>query len=348
MKIRQKDEVKVRRLFELLKEEMEAGNGITMVSVTGSSGSTPRGAGARMLVGKQGRLYGTIGGGAVEYLCQQKAQEVLSTKKSFNESYRLKPNEVQDLGMICGGDVDCYFQYMSMEDEGIRELIDHGIALFKADEDAWLITDITEGASSKMGIYSHARGIFGMDVDKEILDNLKSKPYRIELHNKKYYIEQINQNGKVYIFGGGHVAQELVPTLSRIKFRCIVLEDREEFARKELFEGVIDTKIVDMLHLDDICKVITENDYICIMTRGHKDDYEIQRQVLKTPARYIGVIGSRRKTAKVFEKLRADGYSDEDLKRITAPIGLPIAAETPAEIAVSIAAELIDQRAKVK
>lgn len=82
------------------------------------------------------------------------------------------------------------------------------------------------------------------------------------------------------------------------------------------------------------------------MTRGHKDDYIIQRQVLKTPARYIGVIGSRRKTAGVMEKLRNDGYNDEDLARITAPIGIPLDAETPAEIAISIAGQLINERAK--
>ena len=71
-----------------------AGRDVTMVSVTASSGSTPRGAGARMIVGEKGRIYGTIGGGAVEYLCQQKAQEVLKTKKSFNESYMLRQNQV--------------------------------------------------------------------------------------------------------------------------------------------------------------------------------------------------------------------------------------------------------------
>ncbi|MEG0431152.1 MAG: XdhC family protein [Anaerovoracaceae bacterium] len=338
----------MRKLFKILKEQMEAGNSITMVSVTGSSGSTPRGAGARMLVGKEGRIYGTIGGGAVEYLCQQKAQEVLETKKSFNESYRLKPNQVQDLGMICGGDVDCYFQYISNDDEKVKALVEHGLALFADEEDAWLITDITEGQSSQMGIYSKAFGTFGIEVSEEITNDLQSKPYRIEVEGKKYYIEQINETGKVYIFGGGHVAQELVPTLARIKFRCLILEDREDFAKKELFDGVIETRIVDMLNLSDVCVEITKNDYICIMTRGHKDDYEIQRQVLKTPARYIGVIGSKRKTAKVFEKLRADGYNDNDLCRITAPIGLPILAETPAEIAVSIAGELINERAKEK
>ena len=81
------------------------------------------------------------------------------------------------------------------------------------------------------------------------------------------------------------------------------------------------------------------------MTRGHRDDLLLQEQVLRTPARYIGVIGSRRKKAALFAQLRERGFTDADLERITTPIGLSIGAETPAEIAVSIAAQLIQVRA---
>ena len=93
---------------------------------------------------------------------------------------------------------------------------------------------------------------------------------------------------------------------------------------------------------------ITAEDYVAVMTRGHKDDLTVQAQALKTPAKYIGVIGSRKKTAAVFAKLRDMGYTDADLQRITTPIGLSIKAETPAEIAVSIAAQLIQLRAETK
>ncbi len=336
----------MRKLFELLRDELEADRDVTIVSVTSSSGSTPRGAGARMIVGEAGRIYGTIGGGAVEYLCQQKAQEVIKTKKSFNENYILRQNEVQDLGMICGGDVTCFFHYVSSEDKNIRAVVDKALSMFDNNENLWLIMDITDGGDALLGIYNEAEGAFGMTIPEDIINNLDGKPTRCKIDEKTYYIEQINRNSKVYIFGGGHVAQQLVPTLSRIAFSCIVLEDREGFAKRELFEGVVDTRIVDMDNLEEFCKEVTPNDYICIMTRGHKDDYIIQRQVLKTPARYIGVIGSKRKTAGVMEKLRNDGYEDKDLSRITAPIGIPMDAETPAEIAISIAGQLINERAK--
>ena len=91
---------------------------------------------------------------------------------------------------------------------------------------------------------------------------------------------------------------------------------------------------------------VEERDYVVVMTRGHKDDQAVQAQMLRTPAHYIGVIGSRRKTAGVFARLREEGFTDADLARITTPIGLDIKAETPAEIAVSIAAQLIQVRAE--
>lgn len=336
----------MKTFFKILNDELLAGRDITMVSVTSSSGSTPRGAGARMIVGEKGRLYGTIGGGAVEFLCQNKGQEVLKTKKSFNEVYMLRQNQVQDLGMICGGDVACFFQYISSEDENIKEIVKAVVEGFEKDEDIWLVNDITEDARFSMGVIYGNGTVVGMDCPDQIINYLDAGTRKCKIEERTYFVEKINHNSKVYVFGGGHVAQQLVPTLSRIGFNCIVLEDREEFAKAELFSGVVSTKIVDMENLYEFCKEVTKNDYICIMTRGHKDDYIIQRQVLKTPARYIGVIGSRRKTAGVMEKLRNDGYNDEDLARITAPIGIPLDAETPAEIAISIASQLINERAK--
>lgn len=338
----------MKKFFELLNDELISGNDVTMVSITASSGSTPRGAGARMIVGEKGRIYGTIGGGAVEYLCQHKAQDVLETKKSYNESYILRQNEIRDLGMICGGDVECFFQYISNEDDNVKELVRKVLDSFENNEDIWLVIDTTEGAKSSMGVLNKSGLKFGMEIPDEIIANLDGKLRKYVINERTYFVEQINQNAKVYVFGGGHVAQQLVPTLHRIGFNCIVVEDREDFAKKELFEGVLATRLVDMENLSELCNEITENDYICIMTRGHKDDYVVQRQVLKTPARYIGVIGSKRKTAGVMEKLRNDGYTEKDLARITAPIGIPMEAETPAEIAISIAGQLINERAKDK
>ena len=189
------------------------------------------------------------------------------------------------------------------------------------------------------------RGLFGPAVPYSIVDNLKFKPSQFEADGHLYYCEILIRSGRVYIFGGGHVAQALVPALSAVGFRCVILEDREDFCLPELFPGVEETMLVDNNHIEDYL-TITPDDYICIMTRGHKDDMICEAYAMKTPACYIGVIGSKKKVASVNAKLMAMGFSEENLSRITTPIGLDIMAETPAEIAVSITAQLIHERAK--
>ena len=169
----------------------------------------------------------------------------------------------------------------------------------------------------------------------------------IEADGCRIFVELLGKPGKLVICGGGHVAQALVPILTSVDFSCVILENREEFCRPELFPGAEDVRMIENWHLGDYVS-IGEEDYVCVMTRGHKDDTIVQEQILRTPAAYIGVIGSRRKKASVFRVLNEDGFTDRDLERITTPIGLEIGAETPAEIAISIAAQMIEVRAKVR
>lgn len=147
----------------------------------------------------------------------------------------------------------------------------------------------------------------------------------------------------VYIFGGGHVAQELVPVLSHLDFSCVVFDDRPEFSNREVFPDASQCIVGDFEAIASSVDIQNE-DFVCIMTRGHQFDYLVQKQVLQTEARYIGVMGSRKKTQIIQEKLLADGFTASDIRRLKSPIGLDIKAETPAEIAISIAAELIQKQ----
>ena len=335
----------MKTLFHKLRETLEKGGDAVLVTVVASSGSTPRGAGARMLITREGRIHGTIGGGAVEYKSEQIAQEVLDKKSSLTEEFLLRKNDVLDLGMVCGGDVTVYFHYIPEGDKDTLALCKEVADCFASGEQCFLITDITENGSGSLSLYGAKRGIFGPCVPASVIENLKFKPCQLEAEGRLFYCEILIRSGRVYIFGGGHVAQALVPALSAVNFRCVILEDREDFCRPELFPGVEETKLIDNNHIEDYI-TITSEDYICIMTRGHKDDMICEAYAMKTAACYIGVIGSRKKVASVNAKLAAMGFSEEDLARITTPIGLDIMAETPAEIAVSITAQLIHERAK--
>ena len=167
----------------------------------------------------------------------------------------------------------------------------------------------------------------------------------LEENGQKIYAEEFCYDGRVYIFGGGHLAQELVPVLSHLGFWCMVLDDREEYTDHSLFPGVQETKTVDFTALSQILEVKPE-DYLVVVTRGHRCDADVERFALRTPASYIGVVGSKRKTQYVREKLLNEGFTSEELDRVYAPIGIEIGSETPAEIAISIAAQLIQIRAE--
>ena len=149
---------------------------------------------------------------------------------------------------------------------------------------------------------------------------------------------------RVYLFGGGHVSQALVRAIVPLGFRPVVYDDRPEFTDPALFPGVEETVCGPFGELERHVTV-TADDYVVIMTRGHQADYEVLTKTIRSGARYIGCIGSRKKLSICRDRLLEAGFAAEEYARVHAPIGLSIGAETPAEIAVSVAAEMIAVRA---
>ena len=328
----------MRNMLKTMKNLLTAGEDLVLVTVIASSGATPRGAGARMLVGRDGRICGTIGGGAVEYRSEQIAASVLEEKTSLGHDFTLTKDDVQNLGMICGGACNVFFHYLPAGDARTIALCNEAEEQFRKGADLWLLTDV--GEASKMGLYTRDLGFFGMDVPADF--PLSRHPEQIG----DIFAEQINSSGRVYVFGGGHVAQELVPVLAHVGFRCVVMDDRAEFTKPELFPGAEEVICGDLRRIGDYFAIGSE-DYVCVMTRGHAYDTVVQAQVLRCRPTYCGVIGSPFKAAGVRRTLKEEyGLIDEELDLVTTPIGLPIKGETPAEIAISIAAQMILHRAE--
>ena len=334
----------MKTMFQTIARHLCAGEDLVLVTVVASSGSTPRGAGSRMLLNKCGRICGTIGGGAVEFRSEQLAQEVLQSRRSCEQSFLLTKNDVQDLGMICGGDVQVFFHFLAAGDASVIALTEEAETLFAEGHDLWLVSELSAGGS--LGLYSRERGFVGIDAPEALRDAMRRRPVREEVNGRDFYVEQIQSSGRVLVFGCGHVAQALVPVLAKVGFRCVAMDDRPEFARADLFPDAADVRLIDFKNVAATV-TITPEDYICVMTRGHAFDAVVQAQAMQSPACYIGVIGSRRKIAGVTARLKEEyGFSDADFERVTSPIGLAIRAETPEEIAISIAAQLIALRAE--
>ena len=328
----------MRNMLKTIHNKLMCGEELVLVTVIASSGATPREAGARMLVGRQGRICGTIGGGAVESRSEQIAAAVLKEKTSLGDDFTLTADDVQNLGMICGGACKVFFHYIPAGDEHTRMLCEKAEEQFSRGNALWLLTDV--GENGQMGLYATDLGYWGIPVSDQL--PLSRHPER----TGDIFAEQINAPGKVYVFGGGHVAQELVPVLAHVGFRCVVMDDRAEFTRPELFPGAEEVICGDLTRIRDYMTIGCE-DYVCVMTRGHSHDTVVQAQVLKCRPTYCGVIGSAFKAAGVRKTLKEEyGLADEELDLVTTPIGLNIKGETPAEIAISIAAQMILHRAE--
>ena len=328
-------------LFQKVREAHHRGKALALCTVIDRFGSAPRGSGAMMAVFSDGSIAGTVGGGAVEYETILRAKAALEDGLPRTERFVLSPNVAADIGMICGGNVTVRISPIPASDAAFSALLDALLPLFSARTDSHLLLTMQK-TGDRFDLYPA-----GAALPEGLAQPLPMRPTRHAptADGTQYFSLPLTHAQTVYVFGGGHVAAELVPLLSRVDFAVTVYEDREEFCQKDRFPTACDTVLGSF---SDIFShiTVTAQDLLVIMTRGHQADYEVLCQALRTPALYIGVIGSRKKVAVTRERLLADGFTETDLSRIHAPIGLPILAETPAEIAVSIAAELIAERGR--
>ena len=322
-------------ILSVMLDALERGERVVLCSILASSGSSPRGAGARMAVFADGHTLGTIGGGAVEYAAAQRAMECLRTRTPELKSYDLRPDEVESVGMICGGRVTVYSQVFAPDMPQEITALRRWRHVLGGEQDAWLLMELSGERVQGFEVLTAQE----IPADKREYFTAKA------VWKDDFYVEPVCRAGKVYLFGGGHVGKALVPVLATLGFPVVVFDNRAALAKADNYPAA--RKVV----FGDFGKIyekvtLTENDYAVIMTPGHSADFEILAQVLRSDASYIGCIGSKHKVAKTRELLLARGFADADIARIHSPIGLPILAETPEEIAVSIAAEMIEHRAK--
>ncbi len=323
----------VRRVVHAL----EAGQSVELVSVLSSSGSTPRGAGALLAVFLDGTAAGTVGGGNVEFEAVHLAKALLQSGKNALRSFRFVQGDAASLGMVCGGDVTLHFHYLPAGDSQTIQVLRDLLLASGQDADVWLVRRLEGEAVTAMGLADRTgiRRMPGLPGD-----TLKNKA----VFQDGWFAVPAVKAGRVYIFGGGHVSQALVPAISAVGFRPVVYDDRVEFTDQALFPQAEQTICGSFGELAQKLTV-TPDDYVVIMTRGHQADYEVLTQTLRSGAKYLGCIGSQKKLALCRDRLLEAGFTAEEYARVHAPIGLAIGAETPAEIAVSVTAELIAVRA---
>ena len=310
----------MKEILNTMLSALTRGEGVMLCSILKADGSSPRGAGAHMAVFADGTALGTVGGGAVERQSILLARELLKGKWNALRDFALHPEAANSTGMVCGGDVTVWFQYIPPENAAQIGVLRAWRDALGSGRNVWLCL-VLDGETLRE---------FRLLTADELRHGTEGFFTSRHYWDGSTFVEPIVRAGRVYLFGAGHVGRALAPVLHYIGFEVTVYDNRAELANAEHFPTA--HEIAD--------------DYAVVMTPGHQADYEILEQVLRTPATYIGCIGSRKKVALTRERLAAAGFSQQDIDRVHAPIGLPILAETPEEIAISVAAEMIRHRAE--
>ena len=327
-------------LYSIIDDYLEKSSGGALATVVKKLGAAPREEGAKMFVGGDGKFYGTVGGGCIEAEVWQEARKVIKTGMAKLLHYTMDGRQLEDEGMICGGNVDIFVEPVAEKYKALYKAIPD---LERHDAGALLITRFSEEGFSKSLIKEDGT-VLGDPVGEEIRADFQryareKKPTVLG----SAIIEPLQKSPVLYIFGAGHVSQFVSRVATMVDFNVTVIDDREEFANRERFPEA------ERVIVDDFTRVFEQlsfhgNEYVVILTRGHKHDALVLEQVMKRPSRYVGMIGSKRKTRMVMDYMRQQGFHDKMLESVLAPIGVAINSETPQEIAVSIAAELIKVR----
>lgn len=334
---------------------LEKGDPIVVATVIRTKGSTPQKPGSKLLVRKDGSGVGTLGGGCVEGDIWFAAKELLKRggQAQYRE-YQLNEDLAARDGLVCGGTM--YFLIDPVYSP--RDYLPYARAIDEAYKGGMPVALATlvrpaDGLASSIGTKLFIRedgtteGSLGHpDLDHEAM----KKALELMAHGKteyvvadngaEYFIEAYTTPPQLAVCGGGHIARALAPLAKKLGFRVFITDDRPEFASKERFpeaDMVIATRPEEALPQ----LPVNANTFIVVATRGHRFDDVALEAAARTQARYVGLVGSKRKTILIYENLVRRGVPLERIKAIRAPIGLDIHARTPDEIAVSIMAEIL-------
>ena len=326
-----------------------------LATVVRTKGSTPQKPGAKLLVRKDGSGVGTLGGGCVEGDIWFAAKEILRRQggPEFRD-YLLNEDIAARDGLVCGGTM--YFFIEPLWEP--REFLPFGEEVMGAYQSGNPVAVATvvkaDSGRGNMGAKillredGSTRGSLGdpeldglaLDAARRVAD-LGTNEYVTSPSGVELFVEGFTTPPTLVLMGGGHVSKATYALAQLLGYRVYVVDDRPQFANSERFPEAADTIVVPdyTRGLDQV--PVNANTFIVIATRGHWFDDLALEAAVRTPAKYVGLLGSRRKTVLIYQRLLQQGVAPKRLRAVRAPIGLAIGALTPEELAVSIMSEII-------
>ncbi len=325
----------MREILETLVRWKAAGTKVATATVVSTERSAPRDPGAMLAVSESGDVAGSVTGGCVEPAVFEEAREVLAGGGARLRTYGIADEEAFEVGLPCGGTVHIFVDSLD------PALID---PLAKAIEEERPVARVVPVSGPNAGA---ERLVFADDevndeggrVAQELLAAGETSLVRVG--DDEVFVDSFAPRPNMYVFGAVDHAAAVAEIGRFLGYRVTVCDARAKFVTRERFPHA-DELVVEWPDRFLERSPVDERTAICVLTHDHKFDIPALKEALATNAGYIGAMGSRRTTEQRVELLRAEGVSDEDLARIHAPIGLRIGARTPQEVAVAVAAQLIE------
>jgi xanthine dehydrogenase accessory factor len=333
---------------------------LALATVVAAEGATPQIPGASALFSERGLLLGTLGGGALEGDAERRALSCLKEGRSILYRFDLQGEDMEQKEPVCGGSVwvlidgspEGHLDAWRSLGEAIRGrrrglLVTQVIA--RAGEDVsikrvWLGSGGALEGEEKAPFGGLARAMSEAVRNKEAVF-VRKAAFGNETRSS-FFIEALFPRPRLLIVGAGHVGRALAHYGTRLGFEVTVIDDRAEYARRERFPEA-DSLVVGEIGRETEAFPVTPDTYVVIVTRGHSHDAEALRALIRSPAAYIGMIGSRHKVALMKERFLSAGWATPgEWDRIHTPIGLKIGSRSVEEIAISIAAELVQVRSQ--
>lgn len=351
------------KVIELIESE-EIGAYCTVVE---TKGSTPQKPGSKLLILPDLRNVGTLGGGCVEAEARRQAIGLMQGGVPRLLDFQLDSDYGWDDGLICGGNMKIFIDLPQTKDESfiltrLQELSEAKIPLVSTTIVQSEMGHIQVGAKMLFAANGEKVGSLGdaaleaalQDELMEVLEKDAPGVFRWQVEDSRngegavwVFMDAVQPRPTLLIAGAGHVGQALCHLGKWLGFDVAIVDDRADFASEERLPEADEIIIGDIA--EELRKYPVDHlTYAVIVTRGHQHDEEALHSVIESNARYVGLIGSRRKIKLIYDDLRDLGIPKERLAQVYAPIGLDINSKTVPEIAVSIAAQLIQVRNSTK
>ena len=328
-------------LLPEIQEWLAAGEELAMATVVRVAGSAPRPAGARMIISSEGRMAGSVSGGCVETTVYEEMMDLLQGGPPRLLHFGITEDMIWDVGLACGGTIDVFVHRLEPE-------LASAVAHLSAAKEPFVLATVLAGPGMGQVFLVDRREALPADPDEVLASaarqvlaarNDRGVVQAVE-PDREAFFEAFLPAPQMIIIGGVHTAIPLTRFAKELGFDVVVADPRAKFANRERFpeadEVFQEWPDEALAHL-----TVDESTYIVLLTHDPKIDEPTLAAALKTPAAYIGAIGSRGTHAGRRERMASWGITPEDLQRVYGPIGLDIGGRSPQETALAIIAEVV-------